>query len=45
MKLKICPSANQQWIQQDTHHSSKVDGHQWMAGQEEVIQPYNVAEV
>jgi len=29
----------------ETHHSSKVDGHQWVAGQEEVIQPDNMAEV
>lgn len=32
-------------VLQRTHHCSKVDGHQRVAGQEEVIQPNDVAEV
>lgn len=29
----------------ETYHSSKVDGHEGMAGQEEVVQPNHVTEI
>lgn len=33
------------FVLQRTHHCGKVDGHQRVAGQEEVIQPDDVAEI
>ena len=48
-EVKICRAVNDikgnDQLCLYTHHSSKVNGHQWMAGQEEIIQPDNVAEV